>query len=57
MNPNTKFIKTTDSETRDTLLKLGFKLIENDNSSWTFLNSEKLVFSDNKVVYTDILNC
>ncbi len=57
MNPNTKFIKTTDAETRDTLLKLGFKLIENDNSSWTFLNSDKLVFSDNKVVYTDILNC
>lgn len=56
MNPNTKFIRTTDKDTCDTLIKLGFKLINNDNSSWTFLNSDKLVFSDNKVIYTDILN-
>lgn len=56
MNPDTKFIRTTDKETSDILIKLGFKLINNDNSSWTFLNSDKLVFSDNKVIYTDILN-
>lgn len=57
MNPDTKFIRTTDTDTRDVLMKLGFKLINSDNSSWTFLNSDKLVFSDNKVIYTDILNC
>lgn len=56
MDKETHFIRTTDVETKELLLKQGFQLINEENNSWTFLNSDKLVFADNKVTYTNILN-
>jgi hypothetical protein len=56
MNKETHFIRTTDADTKELLLKQGFELIQEDGKSWTFLNSNKLVFADNKVTYTNILN-
>lgn len=51
------FIKTTDKETRDNLLKLGFKLIQQDGKTYTFLNDAKKTFeAHGTVVYTNKLN-
>lgn len=45
-----KFIKTSDSDTKETLLKLGFRLISEDsNGISTFLNdATKVVTYDDK---------
>lgn len=54
---NFKFIKVFDEETKNELLKCGFKLISNDKSSFLFLNDGKLVFDKKlKVKYTNILS-
>ena len=45
-----KFIKTSDISTYETLLKLGFKLIDKTGNYYTFLNSPKkdsISFSSN----------
>ena len=59
MKKEKHFIATTDSETADTLRKLGFKEITSTNSNyWTFINEpNKIMFSsdDVKVNYTDKL--
>lgn len=54
----TNFIRTTDPETAMQLERLGFQLIEKDNTSWTFLNSTVAHFDEDskKVVYTNILH-
>lgn len=33
------FITTTDAETKDTLLKEGFTLVEDSSKRWVFLNN------------------
>lgn len=52
------FVRTTDEETANRLLELGFQLIEKDNTSWTFLNQTVAHFDEEskKVVYTNILH-
>lgn len=52
------FIKTTDEETKNKLIKEGFQLVSSDSSGWTFLNDAKMVFDKNgmKVIHTNSLN-
>ena len=51
------FIKTQDSNTADELKKIGFKLVDCTNGTWTFMNNPDcpLTFDNNKVVYTNML--
>lgn len=60
MNSKTNFVSTTDLETRNKLLKLGFQEIENSNNKYTFINLKPLKFEDNnidksKVQFTNML--
>ena len=54
---NTKFIKTTDSETKEYLLQKGFQLVNESNGIATFINdiSKMSTFDDKKVAYTNKL--
>ena len=58
MDKKTTFIKTTDEETKEKLIKEGFPLVSSDSSGWTFLNDSKIVFEDNqiRVIHTNALN-
>lgn len=55
-----KFIKTTDKETADTLLSLGFELFSEENGCYVFLNQNSTMnFIESPAlkhcVYTNIL--
>ena len=56
---NYNFIRTQDSKVSDMLLKLGFKLVDNKDGFFTFVNDKSLKFSDDfdatKLHYTNIL--
>lgn len=57
---NCKFIRTIDSSTSVTLLRLGFQKVDESNGTCTFLNTDKLQFSDedidkSKIQYTNVL--
>ena len=61
MSQEKNFIKTTDKETADKLVLVGFQLVSQDNGVYTFLNqpSNNFVFDEvdkTKMVYTNILN-
>lgn len=58
MDKKTTFIKTTDEETKEKLIKEGFLLVSSDSSGWTFLNDAKIVFEDKqiRVIHTNALN-
>lgn len=51
------FLKTSDEETKNTLLSLGFKLQSQDNGVYTFINDSKMSFDDKKlkVAYSNVL--
>lgn len=50
------FIKTSDEDTKNKLLKEGFKLISQDGNVFTFLNDHSLTFEDKtKIQYTNML--
>lgn len=54
------FIRTTDASTSATLLKLGFQKVDESNGIHTFMNTDKLQFSDDdidktKIQYTNML--
>jgi hypothetical protein len=50
------FIKTSSEDTKNNLLKQGFKLISQDGSTYTFLNDTTLTFEDkSKITYTNML--
>lgn len=53
------FIRTTDASTSITLLKLGFQKVDESNGIYTFLNTDKLQFSEgvdkSKIQYTNML--
>lgn len=51
------FIRTTDVETKNTLLKEGFKMVSQDGNAFTFLNDRPLSFSDKnkKFQYSNML--
>lgn len=50
---------TTSKETAEELKRSGFKLMQEENGKWTFLNDSALHFDNNnnskKVVYTDMM--
>ena len=51
------FIKTSDKETKEKLLKEGFKLVSQDGNVATFLNDHSLTFdnTNNKIQYSNML--
>ena len=51
------FIKTSDKETKEKLLKEGFKLVSQDGNVVTFLNNHSLTFenTNNKIQYSNML--
>ena len=51
------FIKTSDKETKENLLKEGFKLVSQDGNVATFLNNHSLTFENtsNKIQYSNML--
>lgn len=51
------FIKTSDKETKEKLLKEGFKLVSQDGNVATFLNNHTLSFenTNNKIQYSNML--
>lgn len=54
---NRNFILTTDKKSADYLLSYGLTLIHNDGNTWTFLNENKLLFSNlSNITYTNKLN-
>lgn len=56
MDKNNNFIVTTSIETYETLIKLGFDLVCEQNGVFTFLNNSKLSFSNLKdITYTNKL--
>ena len=52
------FIKTSDEETKEKLLKQNFKLVSQDGSVYIFLNDHALTFEDknNKIQYSNMLS-
>lgn len=52
------FIRTTDVETKNALLKEGFKMVSQDGNAFIFLNDRPLSFSDNnkKIQYSNMLS-
>lgn len=53
-----KFIVTTLPETAKVLESLGFELLQKSGNQWTFLNNNKIVFSDEAkdICYTNKIN-
>jgi hypothetical protein len=50
------FLKTSDEETKEKLLKEGFKLVSQDGNVFTFLNDHVLTFEDkSKIQYSNAL--
>ena len=53
------FIKTKDTNIRDILKKIGFRLVDDKNGFYTFVNDNTLKFSEDvdtsKIHYTNIL--
>lgn len=56
---NKHFIQTQDEKTAHTLENLGFRKVSEDNNVYVFMNTDKVLFSDEldrtKIRYTDIL--
>lgn len=51
------FVRTSDSETADKLLKEGFTLVDKSNGYWTFINNKNITFEDkSKVHYSNQLH-
>ena len=54
------FIKTSDKPTADILINLGFQQVDFSSGIYTFLNTDKLMFSDDidksKIQYSNMLN-
>ena len=54
------FIKTSDKSTADILINLGFQQVDFSSGIYTFLNTDKLMFSDDidksKIQYSNMLN-
>lgn len=53
------FIRTTDKDTGELLISLGFQLVDKNNGVYTFLNSDKMEFSNDvnksKIQYSNML--
>ncbi len=59
MDKKRNFVATTSKETADELKRCGFRIVQEGNGKWLFLNDTMLNFDENenskKVVYTDIM--
>jgi len=60
MSQKQNFIKTTDKETADKLISLGFQLVSQSGNTYTFLNQTLKNFNfdevdKTKMAYTNIL--
>lgn len=57
---NQNFIKTSDYETAEILIRIGFQKIDEQNGIYTFLNSDKMQFSNDidkrKIQYSNMLS-
>lgn len=53
------FIKVSDVDTMKALVKLGYQIVDTQNGVYTFLNDDKLCFSEkldlSKIQYSNIL--
>ena len=51
------FLRTSDEDTKNKLIKEGFKLISQDGNVFTFMNNRTLTFEDknNKIQYSNML--
>lgn len=51
------FLRTSDEDTKNKLIKEGFKLISQDGNVFTFMNNRTLTFEDknNKIQYSNNL--
>ena len=51
------FLRTSDEDTKNKLIKEGFKLISQDGNVFTFMNNHTLTFEDknNKIQYSNML--
>ena len=61
MSQKQNFIMTTDKETADKLISVGFQLVSQNNGIYTFLNQlpKNFAFDEvdkKKMAYTNILN-
>ena len=61
MSQKQNFITTTDKETADKLISVGFKLVSQSGNAYTFLNQPPKNFSfdeadTKKMAYTNILS-
>lgn len=61
MSQKQNFITTTDKETADKLMSVGFKLVSQSGSSYTFLNQLPTSFNfdeidKSKMAYTNMLS-
>ena len=61
MSQEKNFIKTTDKETADKLISVGFQLVSQNGNVYTFLNQLPSNFSfdevdEKKMAYTNTLN-
>lgn len=61
MSQKKNFIMTSDKETADKLISVGFQLVSQDNGTYTFLNQLPKNFSfeevdKTKMAYTNMLN-
>lgn len=54
------FIKTSDHKTAEILISIGFQKIDEQNGIYTFLNSDKMQFSNDidkrKIQYSNMLS-
>lgn len=54
------FIRTSDSETAKKMISLGFQKVDEQNSIYTFLNTDTMQFSEDidksKIQYSNILS-
>ena len=51
------FLRTSDEDKKNKLIKEGFKLISQDGNVFTFMNNRTLTFEDknNKIQYSNML--
>lgn len=56
-NKKAWFVKTQDEYTAKELMDYGFKLVDSENGTWTFVNdpSRPMAFDNKKVTYSNML--
>ena len=57
-NKKAWFVKTKDEFSASELLAFGFKLVDTNNGTWTFINDpdKPFTFDDKKIIYSNKLH-